>query len=752
MKLALATVSCLAALLAAAGGGMAKSGNPKAGAQSAPRRDATTLLVKFADPATAPAKIAGLGDRQLGKVGSYVSIVRIKAGASLDARLAAYRARADVIYAEPNYIATATIAAPNDPSFSAQWGLGAINAVAGWSTYPGSYTSTGGVPIAVVDTGVYPPHPDLSAHVQTSLGANCVPAPYTCNGSLSSADDFGHGTHVAGIAAALTNNGAGVAGVAISSPIIPVKALDNQGNGTYASIANGILWAASHGARVINLSLGGAGYDATICNAVSSAISSGAFVVAAAGNDGVSAPEYPAACPGAIGVAATDSTGGSPSWSNYGNPDVFISAPGVDVYSTMWPGASAANLGSACAGQLYCSLQGTSMATPHVAGLAALLFGENPSRTPSDVKRILALTAQKVGGVLYGADPYATCSCTWHEWYGYGLINAQAALVSGPSTKITSFALVMSPAGSSVTLTGTGFSGVSSVTFGNVTASFHVDASTQITATVPPGVAYGRWRVTTGAGTTASDLIGSAPLPNIAGESALYGPTGSTVTINGSGFANVTGVTFGGTNVPSFTVVSPTQITATVPSSVAYGRWRVVTPLGTAASPDVFTRFAGTPSVLTFNPLEGPSGSTVTLTGSNFTDTTAVSLGFVKASFVVNSPTQITATTPAGVAYGRWRVTTSGGTQTSDLLFSEPSPDITSLSALSGAVGSTITVTGTDFRNVNGVTFGNVPASYTVVSPTSVTLVVPGGVPYGRVRITNALGTSTSDVVYTVTS
>jgi subtilisin family serine protease len=747
MKVGVTTAICLLTLLSAAGGGFANTGgNPKAGASSSPRRERTTILVKFADPSTASAKIESLGDHPFGKVGSTVSIVRIKPSASLDARLATYRARPDVVYAEPNYIATTSLTAPNDPSFSAQWSLGAINAVGGWSTYPGSYTSTGGVPIAIIDTGVYAAHPDLSAHVLTSLGANCVSG--TCSGSASSADDFGHGTHIAGIAAASTNNGAGIAGVAISSPIIPIKALDNQGSGSYAAIANGILWAAAHGARVINLSVGGPGYDATLCNAVASAISDGTLVIAAAGNDGVNTPEYPAACPGAVGVAATSSTGGSPAWSNYGSPDVFISAPGVDVYSTMWPGAS--QLGTTCGQQLYCSLQGTSMASPHVAALAALLFGENPARTPAEVKLILAQTAQKIGGVTYAADPYGTCNgCTWHAWYGYGLIDAQAALSPGV-TKLTSFAPVVAPAGSSVTLTGTGFSGASSVTFGNVASGFHVDSDTQITATVPAGVAYGRWRVTAPAGGTASDLVGSVALPNITDELVLYGPIGSSVTINGSGFANVTAVTLGNVNVPSFTVESPTKITAIVPSGVIYGRWRVTTPLGTAASADVFTPFAGTPSKLPFSPLEGAAGSTVTLTGSGFTGATAVSLGYVNATFVVNSPTQITATVPAGVAYGRWRVTTSGGTQTSDLLYSEPLPDITSLSPLSGTIGSTISVTGSDFRNVTGVTFGNVTVTYTVVSTTTLTLTVPSGVPYGRVRITTVLGTTTSDVVCTV--
>jgi subtilisin family serine protease len=208
-----------------------------------------------------------------------------------------------------------------------------------------------------------------------------------------------------------------VAGVAFSSPIIPVKVLDSSGAGYDSDVADGIIWAAQQGARVINLSLGGA-YSQTDCNAAYTAEHDyGALVVAAAGNSASSAPTSPAGCPGVIGVAATDEFDSQASFSNYGAPDVFVSAPGVDIYST-WPGT-------------YAWEDGTSMASPFVAGLAALRFGEYPESSPADVRRVLAASAAKVGGVTYGNDPYGTCAgCTWQQDYGYGRVDVESALAA----------------------------------------------------------------------------------------------------------------------------------------------------------------------------------------------------------------------------------------------------------------------------------------------------------------------------------
>ena len=375
----------------------------------------STILVKFSHPSRAAAKVAAEGDTAVARTATQASVVRIGAGDSVAARLAVYNARPDVVYAEPNGPVHALgLADPNDTSFAAQWGFAAANAVGGWSVYPGSYSATGGAMLAVVDTGVQADHEDLVGRVRTDLGASCLHSLPCATGPA--ADDDGHGTHVGGIAGAETNNGIGVAGVAFSSPILPVKVLDATGTGSEADVANGIVWAAQKGAKVINLSLGG-DYSQTVCDAVSSAERNyGALVVAAAGNEAQSTPEAPAACAGAIGVAATDSTDAPASFSNYGSPDVFVSAPGVAVYSTLWL-------------DTYDFLSGTSMAAPFVAGVAALRFGEYPASTPAEVRRVLAASAEKIGAGSYGTDPYNTCvGCTWDPHFGYGRIDVAKAV------------------------------------------------------------------------------------------------------------------------------------------------------------------------------------------------------------------------------------------------------------------------------------------------------------------------------------
>lgn len=379
-------------------------------------RDPSTILVRFSIPSEANGILQAFGDRTGARLTDGVLVVKLPAGTSVDAAVYRYSRLFGVDYAEPNYIATADdLPAPNDPSFSTQWNLTKIAAVSGWSLLFSAYpTSTGGPTIAVVDSGVQASHPDLSGKVLP--GANCVSG--TCSAGNSN-DDYNHGTHVAGIAAASTNNGVGVAGVSLTSPILPVKVLDSSGSGTYAGVAAGIDWAVSHGASVINMSLSGTASSTTLCGAVSRAVAANVVVVAAAGNNSTSSPAYPAACSGAIGVAATDSSDKAASYSNYGSPNVFVSAPGSSVYSTV-------------TGSSYATFSGTSMAAPHVAGLAALLRAQTPGLPVSSVETILATTSDKIGTGSYGSDPYGTCAgCTWSSSFGYGRINVYRALNGG---------------------------------------------------------------------------------------------------------------------------------------------------------------------------------------------------------------------------------------------------------------------------------------------------------------------------------
>jgi thermitase len=415
----------------------------------ASRGDSHGLLVKFVSSADGISRVAALGDQDLGRTKTRVDVVKIGEEESLDAKLAEYRSRADVVYAEPNYIASATVlTAPDDPSYNSQWALTKTQAIGGWSLFPGSYGIGGSATIGIVDTGVDLAHPDLASQLDAAFAANCVNESGTCE-TGSALDDQGHGTHTTGIAAAATNNGFGVAGTAFSSRVMPVKVLDAGGGGSYAAVTNGILWAAQHGARVISLSLGGYGYSETLCDAVAIATKNyHALVIAAAGNESSSTPVYPAGCPGAISVAATNAGDRAASWSNFG-PRVFVSAPGVSIYSTYPPSS-------------FATLSGTSMATPAVAGVAGLLFGQHPSRTPNDVKAILARSADKVGEVRYGADPFALCpGCSHHPRYGYGRINVRRAL-GGPDFTLSAFPArrtVKRGTGTSYTLTvaGSGF-------------------------------------------------------------------------------------------------------------------------------------------------------------------------------------------------------------------------------------------------------------------------------------------------------
>lgn len=402
-------VGMLVLVLALAGAAPAL-GKPK------PQYSTRTILVKFRAPSAVKATVARAGDRVVSTTLTGVTLVGLDRKDDVARKVAQYGALPAVRYAEPNYVGTLDVAAPNDPLYGQQWGLAKIQAVDAWSISPATYAAKNRTTLAIVD--IQSSHPDLGdGRIVSSAAANCVNPSDTCVAGPAD-DDNGHGTHVAGIAAAATNNANGVAGLGFDAAIVPVKVANAGGAATYAAMANGIVWAAQRGARAVNMSIGGSGYSQTLCDAVTTAIGSGTLVVASAGNDASSAPNYPAACPGAVGVAATDSSDRPASFSNFGKPNVFVSAPGVLVYSTY-------------KGSIYQSMSGTSMAAPFVTGLAALLFAQDPARTVADVKTLLATTSDKVGGG-YGADPYGTCTgCTWSSAYGYGRINAYRALNAG---------------------------------------------------------------------------------------------------------------------------------------------------------------------------------------------------------------------------------------------------------------------------------------------------------------------------------
>ena len=385
-------------------------------ASAAPRYDADTVIVQYRDRAPAvqrslAARTAGVLET-LGRItGLGAQLVHVSGDpARVAERLNRSRA---VVYAEPNYIYRAA-AAPNDPLYGQLYGLGAISAPQGWDAGGlGAFPATGGAKIGIVDTGIDAGHEDLAGKVVDCAGVrsfglnilNLITLPILDDPSLvpgRCADDEGHGTHVAGTAAAIANNGRGIAGVSFASPLAICKALDAHGQGSLAAIANCIMYVSRQGAKVISLSVSSSANAQTLANAVAAATDSGSLLVAAAGNDGASAPSYPAAYPQVVSVAAVDRNGAHASFST-ANADVEVAAPGVDILST-WLGGG------------YRTLSGTSMATPHVAGVAAIIAARDPAGGPAAWRAKLDTAVDDLGPK--GRDPQ----------FGFGLVDLAKAV------------------------------------------------------------------------------------------------------------------------------------------------------------------------------------------------------------------------------------------------------------------------------------------------------------------------------------
>ncbi|MDJ1173340.1 S8 family peptidase [Roseofilum capinflatum] len=277
---------------------------------------------------------------------------------------------------EPNYIYQAT-EIPNDPDYAKQWNLRSINMESAWDDTKGQ-----GVTVAVIDTGITQV-PDLK-DTKFAQGYDFV------NDRIEAKDDAGHGTHVAGTIAQSTNNDYGVAGIAYEAKLMPLKVLGASGGGTVADIAEAIKFAADHEADVINLSLGGAGESALLKEAIDYAYNKGLVVVAAAGNSNQNAASYPARYPHAIGISALDPSGAKAPYSNYG-AGVDLSAPGGSEAGKILQNTIDPQTGKA----VFEGYQGTSMAAPHVAGVAALIKSVGVE-DPEDVLKILKESSRAV--------------------------------------------------------------------------------------------------------------------------------------------------------------------------------------------------------------------------------------------------------------------------------------------------------------------------------------------------------------------
>ncbi|WP_201495851.1 S8 family peptidase [Rubrivivax sp. A210] len=431
--------------------------------QAGARAQSDRLIIKYRDGTTAQARadLQTMSDAhaQVNRAGFQMNPLRRDArGAHVmkldrrvdEAQLALLArqiaAHPDVEYAEPDRLMQIQLT-PNDPSYLAQWhyyeAVGGLNAPTAWDASTGT-----GVVVAVLDTG-YRPHVDLAANIVAGMDmiidtavsndgngrdtSALDPGDWTvageCGAGSGASSSSWHGTHVAGTIAAVTNNAAGVAGVAFGAKVQPVRVLGKCGGYT-SDIADGIIWASggtvaglaanATPARVISLSLGGGGAcDVTTQNAINSARSRGTVVVVAAGNSNANAANFsPASCAGVVTVAATSRTGGRASYSNFGAL-VDVAAPGGQMTVAGDPNGilSTLNSGTTVPGaDTYAYYQGTSMATPHVSAVAALMLAANPALTPDQVESLLKSTAR----------PFpATCSQC-----GTGIVNAAAAVAA----------------------------------------------------------------------------------------------------------------------------------------------------------------------------------------------------------------------------------------------------------------------------------------------------------------------------------
>jgi serine protease len=400
--------------------------------------DPDDILVDLRDDAS-PDQIAAI-ERDLGihlvlvdDTASTTKLYRAHVDADREATtLAALAQRAEVEIAEPDSemqlspdeqdqeldapVAPAHEGFPNDPQYALQWHLRQIGMPAAWKLADGNQ-----VVVAVLDTGVAYENYKQFTLLPDLVGLTFVD-PYDFVGNSTHAnDDHGHGSHVTGTIAQATNNGIGVAGVALNVKIMPLKVLSGSGSGSVAGIADAIRYAADHGAKVINMSLGGAFPSKVLKKAVAYAHDKGVTVVCAAGNESRNKVGYPAAYPGAIAVSATQNDEAITFYSNYGK-DIDIAAPGGNTREDKNGGVlqNTIVIGDPTRNG-YFGYMGTSMASPHVAGVAALVVGEGVT-DPDMVEKILKDSARKPTNQQFST-----------ERYGAGIIDAPAAILKARS-------------------------------------------------------------------------------------------------------------------------------------------------------------------------------------------------------------------------------------------------------------------------------------------------------------------------------
>jgi len=406
-KLVLLLLAVLILLPALAPAQSIRSGGVKR--MQGPSRVADEIIVKFDSSLSDHEKNYFLAKYHLlKKRGSWKKgAFEVVKHADPQAVLPLLRAELGVVYAEQNAYAYASTVVPDDPYYKYQWHMQRIGVGDAWELSRGA-----GATVAIIDTGVRQSLADL-AQTQFVAGYDFV------NRDTDPDDDEGHGSHVCGTIAQSTNNGLGVVGIAHQASIMPVKVLDENGSGSYTDIADGIEWAVDNGAAIINMSLGGAADLQVLEDACNYAWDNGVLIVVAAGNESTSAPSYPAAYEVCLSVSATTSLDTLASYSNYGST-IDLAAPGgdsEDYNGDGYPDMILQNTFSRTS-EGYYFYAGTSMASPHVAGVAALAKAVNPDLTNADLRTLLEDTAEDIGAT--GRD----------DQFGYGLVDAYAATLA----------------------------------------------------------------------------------------------------------------------------------------------------------------------------------------------------------------------------------------------------------------------------------------------------------------------------------
>jgi len=347
--------------------------------------------------------------------GSRISVLAVDPS-NRDQMIQDLKASGQFSFAEPDYVAVPLVV-PNDPNYYLEWHLSTIQAPTAWEVTTGST----GVPIAMIDSGVDPTHPDLASKL--------IPGWSFLTGTADTHDVLGHGTETAGTAAAIGNNGLGVAGIAWQNPIMPLVVLNSSDWASYSDIASAITYAADHGVRIVNISIGGTSYSSTLQSAVDYAWSKGTVVFAAAGNYANSTPIYPAGCTNVVAVGAMDSNDNLASFSNFGSY-VDLTAPGTNIMTTLSGGG-------------YGGVSGTSFASPIAAGVAALVLSRNPSLSAQQLVTLLEQNSDDLGAAGYD------------QTFGWGRVNASRAVVAAGGGSTTPPSVTISSPGPSSTIQAT---------------------------------------------------------------------------------------------------------------------------------------------------------------------------------------------------------------------------------------------------------------------------------------------------------